>query len=131
MAASNYKLSAAAVAKLAALTKVTNGRDQDFTSPLDKFSAAEPPRYFWAQVVTSGPDGESDYTDERYWVQRIEILNDDDDDTSTLDTDVVPDTSPYYAIVTATNWAEYLTGSHTLADDTPVQVWWEYDLSDP
>src|SRR5882724_4868310 len=113
------------------------GKGQSFTA-VDKFQATNEPRYFYAKVTTTGPLGsEANYTNERYWINRLKITNSDNTATSHLTITVEPTTTtsgttnPYHQVVTATNWAEYLNGSHALPTGTPVQVWWEYDNSSP
>lgn len=72
-------------------------------------------------VVTAGPNGESDYADERYWVRRVYISNADDDYTSQLATTQVtlggPPTLQQSGMwVTATNLAELLGHTHSLSE---------------
>jgi hypothetical protein len=75
---------------------------------------------FLGKVVTSGPNSEADYTDERYWVKPQYIVG-GDTSADPIDTDdITPDTLPDEAggqipdTLTVTNIAEWLDGSHQL-----------------
>lgn len=95
----------------------------------------------WCQIVDTGPDGESNYTDERYWVRSIVPVNTSGDAESKLELDKqdIIDISGearvsgsssaimYGFWVTATNLAEWLGQGHNLPADTPVLVYPIFD----
>ncbi len=79
------------------------------------------------RIVTAGPDSESDYSDERYWVKEARAAN----TTGLPDTAVTledrPSSDQTHRHVTATNLVEIAAGSHDLVADTPVHVFAIYD----
>lgn len=82
-------------------------------------------RFAWGKIVTAGPDGEADYTDHRYWVQRGYLTG--ATATDPLEVTVYPDTAGLYEIVTATNLAEEREESHFLREGQPVKYEWLQD----
>lgn len=103
--------------------------------------AARRKQSIWCQVVALGPDGESDYSDERYWVRSAVPVNTSGDANDTLelgkqdilDIDGVEYVAgsgkmiAYGAWVTATNLSEWLDQSHGLAVNTPVLIYPIFD----
>lgn len=71
----------------------------------------QPPLEFYGVIVSTGPSGEADYTDARYWVQSVDI-------TQAAYADINAIASPYVLTldywVSATNLAEVVAGTHTL-----------------
>lgn len=95
---------------------------------------------FMGKVVTAGPNGEGDYSDERYWLRKREITVASSDDETARVT-IADDDSPdgeligeddsggddegqpiAETIVTATSVVERLAGTHTLQPDDEVLV---------
>jgi len=93
-----------------------------------------PPEIWHCQVVATGPAGEADYTDERYWLKRVRPNNTDGSAVSAA-------TLGEYAIdavdraifnaFTATNLAEMAAHSHNLKVDDPVTCYQWADKSEP
>ena len=125
--ATNYLLTSGAVTKVADVCRRVLRDKPNLTG--DK-SSPRPgsPRYFWAILQNPGPDSEADYTDNRYWFKAQVISNDSDDDT---DAATFEDATGDFALIgTATNLGE-TSSTHNLAMGSNVQVWWEFDQSDP
>jgi hypothetical protein len=101
------------------------------------------------QIVAAGPNGEADYTDYRYWVQRTGnqiTLGVNDADTQTLDIEILPDcddptsgTGPRNSannsgassallpqIITAYNLDDYASGIHGLPIGKDVKFIWTF-----
>lgn len=80
----------------------------------------------WLGIIQDqGPTvSDVDYEDARYWVNRAKIDLDETDNPETELALVQYTASSHYkkAIVTATNLAEVVTGTHSLPMDTPVVV---------
>lgn len=88
--------------------------------------------YKWfGKIVATGPLGtEDDYTDERYWVERVKISNTDASTTPlTFTAYVSPE--PYDQTVTATNLAEVATDTHYTAINTIVEIYEANDVAVP
>ena len=88
-----------------------------------------------AMIVSSGPNGEADYTDERYWVALQAIS--DSDPTSKLQTEddfqdgyTASNGSPTN-IITASNLTELGDGSHFMENGQLVWVRGKLDLGTP
>jgi len=73
-------------------------------------------------VMSEGPAAESDFTDERYYVQLVELTNSDADPTSKLTFAVIPDTDDRYLYASATNLAEWAGETHNLAEGAIVPI---------
>lgn len=73
----------------------------------------------------------TDYSDQRYWVERERPTNDDDEDTSALETEPYAEDHHRYRFVTATNKAEDADPSHFLEPGTRVEVHEVLDRSSP
>jgi hypothetical protein len=106
---------------------------------------------FIGVVVDAGPDGEADYTDERYWVRRSRIDGTDAsvpiptpaDPTTPLTTSYWDDDNGDPVIVTATNLTEnsldketsgiprYEKGPHAVPLGRRVVVWSDIDTANP
>lgn len=86
--------------------------------------------HFMCRIISEGPAAESDYVDERYWIQRIGLSDMGCDDTHTL-SDMGIDwgipASDY--IYTATNLYEINNRTHYLPSDLYVEVFKMYDTS--
>ena len=93
-----------------------------------------------AMITDAGPNGEDDYSeDERYWVRAMacttstgdseERITVEEADALDINGNIVEDTGGvvFGFWVTATNMAEVVAESHTLAVGTPVQVYPLYD----
>ena len=80
------------------------------------------PDYRFFMVKGEGPAAESDFTDERYYVQLVEITNSDDDPTSKLTFAAIPDTDDRYLYASATNLAEWVGETHNLTEGAIVPV---------
>lgn len=86
---------------------------------------------FWGVVVCEGPNGEEDFDDNRYWVQRANVANNSTDDQEKVTLDKEPEESPKFAIVAATNLFEDNCGTHYVRPKTPVYVVVQHDQSSP
>lgn len=80
------------------------------------------PDYRFFMVMDEGPAAESDFTDERYYVQLVEITNSDSDPTSKLTFSAIPDTDDRYIYASATNLAEWVGETHNLTAGAIVPV---------
>ena len=96
-------------------TELVESKQRSVNDPL-------PVRWQWYVVTDTGPDAEKDYVDERYWLVRAELTNSDSDATSKLAEASIPDTDDRFKHITATNMAEWVSGTHTVAVGTLVQV---------
>jgi hypothetical protein len=79
----------------------------------------EPQERFLVRVVNAGPNGESDYSDARYWLKRIAVLGAMPTDNVNIATD---DTafnagSPEPYIITGINFSEFSSMTHGLPVD--------------
>jgi hypothetical protein len=125
----DYKLSGEAVTKMANMWRASQ-RDNPTPGTPDKFRSQESPRYFYAQVMTTGPLGtEADYTDPRHWVQRVIVANNGGSATDAVT--FTPATDSYALTVTATNMPDLANGAHSLKAGAIVRVDWEYDQTSP
>lgn len=86
---------------------------------------------WWGIIKSAGPSSESDYTDERYWVARAFCNNTDSSETSVATLTNYPTDSVRKRWITATNFAETITGTHALVVDTPVQIYELHDNGSP
>lgn len=74
-------------------------------------------------VPDAGGDPLADYTDNRYWVKDAYLFsNPDDDDTSVAEPQ--PEDADEALAFTATNLSEHADGTHSLATDGTVFVWY-------
>lgn len=114
----------ALVNALEAATKVSSGTGVNVrrTSQGLNISLANGEESWFGQIVLKGPEDEDPYADARYWVQRCEISNDEEDPkdgvaeiTTIGDEGTVDESQPRAKIVTATNLAEMDSGGHILA----------------
>ena len=116
------------------LGKITAGSGIGFRSTANglQFWGTNRDDSWLGTVVTAGPSGEADYTDSRYWVSRSYVAN-TESDSGTHKITVTKETSgtTYYQIVTVTNLAELLTGTHSLAANTVVEVVGVPDIGSP
>lgn len=71
-------------------------------------------------IVSNGPEGEEDYLDDRYWVQRSFLGNTSDDQTERIEVREYAGDDPGFGIRTVANIAEHLDRTHALAIGTPV-----------
>lgn len=71
------------------------------------------------KIVTKGPNGEDDYTDERYWCQRL-FIKSEDDPVNNIDTGNETTFEPN--VYTVTNLAEAQAGSHNLLVGKPYRI---------
>lgn len=91
-----------------------------------------------AKIVNAGPNGatnDPDFTDARYWIQRLAILFSDIGDAVTVAVDITDQIS-YNSpsnIFVATNWPERNAGSHLLTTDGKTEVMYIgfYDAGSP
>jgi hypothetical protein len=79
----------------------------------------------YGYIVCRGPDGEYDYTDSRYWVQKAVIAN------AGGSADAKMLFAPSGDIITATNLFEYDCDSHNVRANTPVVIEGGFDQSTP
>jgi len=87
------------------------------------------PDFRFFMVMSEGPAAESDFTDERYYVQLVELTNSDADPTSKLTFAVIPDTDDRYIYASATNLAEWVGETHNLASGAVVPVLTAYSAA--
>ncbi|HUS82455.1 MAG TPA: hypothetical protein VM013_04255 [Dehalococcoidia bacterium] len=78
----------------------------------------------WWGIIVATPDGWEEYTDARYWVQPMHCTNDEGDEDSQPEIDVITETEddPIYGVVTASNLAEVAASTHGLPVGFPVLV---------
>lgn len=90
-------------------------------------------RPFLGVIVDKGPNGQEDFEDERYWVKMAHVSNTGapGDPLKAIATRVYKKEETRFAIRMATNLAEVLAGSHSLALDTPVTIRNFPDRSEP
>ena len=99
------------------------------------------PQSIMCAVTDEGPNGEDDFTDERYWVRSLATINNSGDATSRLglayadlldkNGDVVTSENDKVMLwgfwEVASNLSEWLGASHSLSVKTPVEVFPIYD----
>lgn len=95
----------------------------------NRFRPPDPQRWFWGRIVEA-PEGEDEYTDHRYWVERVFVAN-DEADAEDAAAAVETATGDYAQTVTAANWGEEDNASHSLAVGQVVRVYYDYDRSSP
>jgi hypothetical protein len=95
-------------------------RVNSLTNRLGTSSGQFPLGPIYAKVMTEGPSAEADYDDERYWIKRVIITNNDGDQTARTTWDH-PTNAAYH--MTATNLAEHETRSHAVPSDSIVYAW--------
>lgn len=93
--------------------------------------------FFWGIVVDAGPNGEADYTDARYWVAAAYVAEGSGGGSgghpnALLNIQGQPagsagGSAAYLQVVTATNVAEIMGGTHLLAHGRPVLVRGDHD----
>lgn len=84
---------------------------------------------FFAQIVSSGPEEESDYSDNRYWIKRVTISTTGAD--TTLNSFTTPDeTDSAYLHVTAEHLGSRTAGTHDLSSGDIVICLVGYDTAD-
>lgn len=83
---------------------------------------AEPAFVREAWLALLDDTGKTPYVDERYWVKRAKITNAAGDNTAALTIAALAAPDPRTLQVTATNPAEWLSGTHLLVQGTPVWV---------
>lgn len=89
-------------------------------------------QWWWGLVKDKGPNGEDDYTDERYWVARALINSTEPPLTFLEEPEGNPEQpNPLHYTVTATNITEIPYNSHSILPSTPVRITEEYDNADP
>ncbi len=70
--------------------------------------------FFLAEIVADGPGAPGNYADERYWVKQQRLTDSGEADTEQITiADEIVDGALW---VTATNLAEYVSGSHDFPD---------------
>jgi len=80
------------------------------------------PHTIFGLIVASGPNGENQYTDNRYFWQRAIPSNTDTDKDAELEFTAIPSGSPLFSHHTATNLSESKNGDHTLPCGTPIVI---------
>tara|TARA_Y100000310_G_scaffold344800_1_gene459602 strand:+ start:1957 stop:2772 length:816 start_codon:yes stop_codon:yes gene_type:complete len=94
-------------------------------------------QYFLAKITSAGPEGESDYTDARYWIREV-VCSSADDDSRSKPTFVYPEKpsttnlSQWLQVarwLTAINLNEFSSDAHNLSTDdtTFVAVYYKID----
>lgn len=79
--------------------------------------------WFIAILVNEGPNGELDYTNNRYYFQRAKCVNADNDNTTSLEIEAITDVdNPLFKYDTAENLAEQLSQGHLVPCNTPVII---------
>jgi len=91
---------------------------------------------FWIEswiglVAAQGPNGEEDYTDERYWVERARCANTAGGEEGELALEALDEADPLAKCVTATDLAEIADGTHALGVGSAVAVFAAYDQQTP
>lgn len=92
---------------------------------------------YLCRVVTEGPDAEGDYSDPRYWLERLYVVETPYRFLPTFERDRIDELTEFDgnpgepAIITATNTAEIPGDTHLLAEGDYVWVWTEWDRADP
>ena len=91
---------------------------------------------FWIEswiglVAAQGPNGEEDYTDERYWVERARCANAAGGEEGELALEALDEADPLAKCVTATDLAEIADGTHALGVGSAVAVFAAYDQQTP
>jgi hypothetical protein len=124
---------------------LNKGKDGTHYTGQDKFRRPDPNQWFWGVIFNLGPNGEVDFTDNRYWFKSALINNTTASTDATVisqekvTSGIIPSTedgvaNPWFVWAAATNMAEDLAGSHFLPHanmTTPqlVKIWWDYDVS--
>jgi len=86
--------------------------------------------WFLGRTVDAGPNSESDYTDERYWVRGACFANTSGTEgTERITFGDLDGSEPYW--LTATNFAEVLGSTHSLPLGTPVALDLDFDEQAP
>ena len=88
------------------------------------------PNTFIGEITTTGPNGEADYTDSRYWIKAVYISNTGSDPNAKVTLDDFDSGNPIYQVITATNFSEYVDDTHGMAAGTPVFIHQDSDLSE-
>jgi hypothetical protein len=78
--------------------------------------------YFTARIRDSGPDGESDFDDERYWFEAVYNSNPDTDKDVTSPLEWEAFEEEFGLISNASNLAEMIDQTHTLPVDRIIDV---------
>lgn len=94
-----------------------------------------PDRWFYAILMSGGPNSEEDFTDERYWFERVYVSNVASGEGSDTDDTVVgfaayDSDHPMYRYSACTNLSEMDTHTHLLSAGRIVIVYYEYDSTD-
>lgn len=74
------------------------------------------------KIVSGGPDGEPDYTNNTYWAKRVRLANTDTDPVSAVTFEVLPADHPDYLHVLVSNDEESILGTHLLQLDEIISV---------
>lgn len=80
------------------------------------------PDWFWGIIVEEGPDSETNFAVNQYWIKRARVTNSDTDNTTSLSFEILPENDPRYLHTCATNLTEQVRQSHLLENGTVVQV---------
>lgn len=100
--------------KMNCLSKLTGGKGIEIANRVIHHDD----NMFWGKIQSAGPDGEADYSDERYWVKQQYCSNASGDNTAAVS--FSDKTNGRW--VTATNICEMADGSHDIDADTIVPV---------
>ena len=84
---------------------------------------------FEAIVTNEGPDGEADFEDNRYWVERAGLSTNDAAVDAAAEFEAFEPGHDLAAILCATNLAEQVSAAHLVAPGTPVTVFYAFDQS--
>lgn len=97
------------------MTGTTNGNTGVDEFPFGTFVSNDPPALgtfaYGGVLVNAGPNGESDYTDARYWVREIIVAQGQSSSPNDLPTININTTGSW---LTCTNLSEVATGTHLL-----------------
>lgn len=99
-----------------------------------RMESRSPGESWWlGKVVTTGPNGEDEPTDNTYYVKRVRVSNATSDPgtaaTEAATTEVMTTAGHFYLHALVTNLSEDVDGTHNLPVDTIVQVWEERDAA--
>lgn len=88
--------------------------------------------WFLAIVVNVGPNGEPDYEDDRYYFQRAEVTNEDNDNTSAMTVEAITnEQDSRYLYDTCVNVAEQISRGHLIPCNQPVLMFTSISQDSP
>ena len=104
----------------------------------NNFRTHEPDRWFWALIVKTGPTGQADFTDEKYWWKAARPKPTSGTDPLVVSQNLVefevepatlPDGQPNPRAMhrAGTNLNEVAAHSHGIPENTVVRIHWFYD----